>query len=93
MAPIMFFMFGLGLWYGSKLVSDDMADNPACRFVTPTGELQDLVRGGQLPARSIDGGPVPILAQVRCCRPSKAAATQRRLPAHPGGVPLAAARA
>lgn len=40
-SPIMFFMFGLGLWWGSKLVSDDMESMEACRFVSPTGSLQD----------------------------------------------------
>jgi len=41
MAPIMFVMFGLGLWWGSKLVSDDMDSNVACRYVSPSGQQQD----------------------------------------------------
>eukprot|EP00308_Calcidiscus_leptoporus_P016760 CAMPEP_0119353320 /NCGR_PEP_ID=MMETSP1334-20130426/2502_1 /TAXON_ID=127549 /ORGANISM="Calcidiscus leptoporus, Strain RCC1130" /LENGTH=389 /DNA_ID=CAMNT_0007366579 /DNA_START=89 /DNA_END=1254 /DNA_ORIENTATION=+ len=40
-APIIFVMFGLGLWYGSKLVSDDMDAHAECRYVSASGELQD----------------------------------------------------
>merc|ERR1719399_1533478 len=32
MAPIMFLLFGFGLWYGSSLVATDMEDNEKCRF-------------------------------------------------------------
>jgi len=40
-APIMFLMFGSALWFGSKLVSDDMEAHEYCRFVSESGELQD----------------------------------------------------
>merc|ERR1719399_1144452 len=40
MAPIMFLLFGFGLWYGSSLVATDMEDNEKCRFATAEGEPQ-----------------------------------------------------
>lgn len=40
MAPIMFLLFGFGLWYGSSLVASDMEDNEKCRFATAAGEPQ-----------------------------------------------------
>ena len=40
MAPIMFLLFGFGLWYGSSLVAADMEDNEKCRFATAEGEPQ-----------------------------------------------------
>merc|ERR1719428_196528 len=52
-SPIMFILFGLGLWWGSKLVSDDMEANEACRYISNSGSLQNpdpdsCVTGGQI---------------------------------------------
>ena len=40
MAPIMFVMFGSCLWFGSKLVADDMDTHVECRLVDAQGALQ-----------------------------------------------------
>ena len=40
MAPIMFVLFGSGLWYGSSLVADDMEAHDECRFINATGHPQ-----------------------------------------------------
>jgi hypothetical protein len=40
MAPIMFLLFGCGLWYGSSLVATDMEENAACRFASADGAPQ-----------------------------------------------------
>jgi len=40
MAPIMFLLFGFGLWYGSSLVAADMEANEKCRFADADGTAQ-----------------------------------------------------
>jgi ATP-binding cassette subfamily B (MDR/TAP) protein 1 len=39
--PIIFVLFGLGLWFGAKLVADDMEDFMYCRYSMEGGVLQN----------------------------------------------------